>query len=85
MSDFERENRYFVFKLSDAESALDSDDWSILALISDKLEKHRVARGANPDFKAVVVEEDWPEYEIVWSLIEHRVKKEVALTNEVTE
>jgi hypothetical protein len=60
MTKFVREERYIVFKLKD----LTEDE--ILNLYSYN---HAMVEG-------VVVESDWPEYEIVWKMIEDRVKKE---------
>lgn len=68
MSDFKREDRYFVFKRSDvpphAIAMLES-----LREIADKL---RETKGKGP-LECVVIESDWPEYEQVWEMIEDRM------------
>jgi len=68
MSDFNREFRYIVIKLKDAEMSLDCDDLKNLNMIIDKISEHRkeVDKG---DLECVVVESDWEIYEKVWSLI----------------
>jgi hypothetical protein len=68
MSDFKREDRYFVFKRSDVpEDAIATLE--TLRQIADHL---REIKGKAP-LECVVIESDWPEYESVWQMIEDRV------------
>ncbi|WP_047711392.1 hypothetical protein [Pseudomonas lactis] len=66
MSDFKREDRYIVIKRSDLKkvpvaycSALVDPMFSLLSHL--------------PRRECVVVESDWPEYQLVWAMIEHRM------------
>lgn len=61
MTNFKREERYVVFKLSH----LDGEQIDSL----DEL------RRQCPTVDCVVVEDDWPEYSVVWKMIEERVKE----------
>ncbi|MCX4025133.1 hypothetical protein [Spartinivicinus marinus] len=70
MADFKREKRYYVLKLSDIQH-LSRDDHAKLLSIGVKADQFRQQHGKQ-DLECVVVESDWPEYEIVWSLIEAR-------------
>lgn len=67
----ERENRYLVFKMSDVENYLDVGDMFDLEKVSDFISACRTMDD-KPPLKCVVVEDDWPEYEIVWGMIEDR-------------
>lgn len=67
-----RENRYFVVKTKDILKYLDSVDLAVLAQIADKVVQGRKADGRR-DLNCVVVEDSWPEYEVVWEMIEKRV------------
>lgn len=69
---FERERRYIVLKISDAEQALSNDDWTDLERIQDRIDFLRKQRGKG-DLLSVVVESDWPEYEPTWAAIESRM------------
>ena len=61
MPEFKREVRYIVIKKKhlDEETAADLQDF---------LESWQI-----PTVECVVVERHWPEYELVWSMIESRV------------
>lgn len=66
MSEFKREDRYIIIKRSDLKkvpvayrSALVDPMFSLLSHL--------------PRRECVVVEHDWPEYHLVWSMIEHRI------------
>lgn len=72
MTFFDREWRYFVIKLTDADASLTNQDFEQLTAISRKVEHYREEVGKSP-LACVVVESDWPEYEAVWSAIEYRV------------
>lgn len=72
-----REERYIVIKISDIDHAIDEnllaqDDYWILRDILEAVRKARRQRNKN-ELECVVVESDWPEYEIVWKMIEDRV------------
>jgi hypothetical protein len=71
MSDFKREDRYTVVKISDAIAHLTTDEKRTLNLILAKVSIGRTL-AKKPDLKCVVVESDWPEYEGVWQQIEAR-------------
>ncbi|MBJ2270422.1 hypothetical protein JFT60_23900 [Pseudomonas sp. MF6772] len=66
MSEFKREDRYIIIKRSDLKkvpaayrSALVDPMFSLLSHL--------------PRRACVVVEHDWPEYHLVWAMIEHRM------------
>ncbi len=66
MSEFKREDRYIIIKRSDLKkvpvayrSALVDPMFSLLSHL--------------PRREFVVVEHDWPEYQLVWAMIEHRM------------
>lgn len=63
MSNFQREERYIVLKLSD----LTEDEYNH---IEDYIEKCVIERR-----ECVVVESDWPIYEQVWNMIEDMENK----------
>jgi len=71
-TEFEREERYIVFKLSDLGNSLKGDE--IRRLAREYAEQRRL-RG-KPPLECVVVESDWPEYEPTWRAIEARVAGE---------
>lgn len=66
-----REERYLVFKYTDLDD-LTASYQNSLGDIINQVEFIRATRG-KPTLKCVVIEEDWPEYEPVWKLIEERV------------
>jgi len=67
----EKEDRYVVLKWSDMKAAgVDASDTLIQALT--KVEDYREVTGKNP-LEAVVIESDWPEYDLVWEMLEKRV------------
>lgn len=74
MSEFVREPRYIVFKISDVLEHCCEKDIAKLQYIGEHIAAGRSARGKAP-FNAVVVEQDWPEFDMVWAAIEERVKK----------
>lgn len=71
---FVREERYIVIKEKDLE-CLGIEGKSYLSGILDKIRNERIKRGADPKLKCVVIEEDWPEYEPVWRMLEKRMTK----------
>ena len=71
-TEFKREERYIVFKLSDLGNSLKGDE--IRRLAREYAEQRRL-RG-KPPLECAVVESDWPEYEPTWRAIEARVAGE---------
>ena len=71
-TEFEREKRYLVFKLSDVEEHFTPGEKQQLARLA---EVQRVGRSeaGKPSLECVVVEADWPEYEPTWKAIEARM------------
>ena len=63
---FERENRYIVIKRSDLKKVPVNYRSTMITPMFNLL-PHLPRR------ECVVVESDWPEYEIVWAMIEHRM------------
>lgn len=61
MSEFEREDRYAVIKYK----KLTAYQWTLVTKLLEKFDKARV--------DCVVVEKDWPEYNFVWLMLEHRM------------
>jgi hypothetical protein len=74
MSNFIREQRYYVLKISDACDALSPREQELLKLLHAKVGLGRAIAG-KPDTDFVVVEKDWPEYEMVWASIQDRTPK----------
>ncbi len=77
---FERENRYIVLKKSDIEDAerlcwITAGDAGFLNSISGKLAFHRWGE-SKPARGYLVIEKDWPEYELAWALLEARCRVE---------
>lgn len=72
MPEFEREGRYVVLKITDLIDALDADEKEAFIHIEHRIEAHRASLGKRP-MQCVVVEHDWPEYEVVWDMIKQRV------------
>jgi len=69
-----KENRYLVFKYKDIYKYLSLYQQEKLLDLSTAVNLHRLLDDKNP-ITCVVVEDDWPEYEQVWKLIETRVDK----------
>ena len=71
-TEFEREERYIVFKLSDVEEHFTPGEKQQLARL---VEVQRVGReeAGKPLLKCVVIEKDWAEYEPTWKAIEARM------------
>ena len=59
--DFEREDRYAVIKYK----KLTVQQWTQVPKLLEKFDSARV--------DCVVVEKDWPEYRLVWAMLEHRM------------
>lgn len=72
MNEFNRQHRYHVLKVNDAQKYLSEDQYDRLLDFLDYISHGREVDNKKP-LQAVVVESDWPEYEKVWSMIEERV------------
>lgn len=74
MSNFKREPRYIVFKLKDIKKYIgpDFEAMETLYAFGNHITAGRIADGKLP-FNAVVVEQDWPEFEPTWEAIEARM------------
>ena len=68
-AEFNREERYIVFKVSDLGNSFKGDE--IRKLAREYVEQRR--RNGKPPLECVVVESDWPEYEPTWKAIEARM------------
>ena len=68
-TEFQREERYIVFKLSDVERYLTDADRAYLAMMKNEIDAGRACAN-KPPFKGLIVESDWPEYEPTWKAIE---------------
>ncbi len=81
---FERENRYLVLKLSDIRVA-ERENWitpgevGVLNAIAGKIAFYRYGV-SKPELGCVVVENDWPEYELVWAMLEARVRSQTCIS-----
>lgn len=71
-TEFVRENRYIVIKRKDARAFLRPSDITQLYRFVSDIAVRREAEGKAPR-ECVVVEADWPEYEMVWKMIEARM------------
>lgn len=71
--EFKREIRYQVYKRKDIDKMPDKPRKAARALLAEL--DALLAAFDVPYRKCVVVEEDWPEYEKVWQMIEERVTK----------
>ena len=72
MSEFKREPRYVVFKIKDIERYVTSEDKLLINEVGAAIAVGRKSDG-KPPFNAVVVEQDWPEFELAWAAIEARM------------
>jgi len=75
MSNFNREQRYYVFKASDIERYCGHAEAVKFAFQAAIVDQKRAEDG-RPPMSCVVVESDWPEYEPTWRAIEDRVARE---------
>ena len=71
-TEFTREDRYIVFKLSDVEEHFTPGEKQQLARLAEVQQVGRSEAG-KPPLECVVVEADWPEYEPTWKAIEARM------------
>lgn len=72
MSEFRREPRYVVFKIKDIQAYLNIAQIDALQTAGETIAAGRALEG-KPPFNAVVVEQDWPEFEPTWAAIEARM------------
>lgn len=79
MSEFKREPRYVVFKIKDIEKYLTETGQESVMVMGRAIARGRDKDG-KPPFNAVVVEQDWPEFEPTWAAIEARVTANVNVT-----
>jgi len=70
-----REPRYVVFKITDIHLYLNTAQIDALQSAGETIAVGRTL-GGKPSFNAVVVEQDWPEFEPTWAAIEARMKGE---------
>jgi hypothetical protein len=69
---FKREERYYVLKISDMKKYLSAEKQESVIDTAGKLNAGRAVDG-KPVLQAVVIESDWPEYERVWQMLETRM------------
>lgn len=74
-TEFKREDRYFLIKRSDIDRAPLPAKATILGAMVNLEEA--ITRADLPRRQFLVVESDWPEYELVWQMIESRVRGDV--------
>lgn len=73
---FKLEDRYLVIKVSDAKEYFSDAQLTELACLSDVYSMSRSNAG-KPPLEALVVEKDWPEYGVVYSMLERRSYEEL--------
>jgi hypothetical protein len=73
-SKFAREPRYIVLKITDMEKYLNKVEQANVLAYGSIIGSGRASDG-KPPFNAVVVEQDWPEFDMVWEAIEKRMTK----------
>ncbi|MFA6904481.1 MAG: hypothetical protein WC236_15505 [Gallionellaceae bacterium] len=71
-----RENRYLVFKIKEIGLYLTPEERAQLWELAAKVLISRRDIGGKPLLECVVIENDWPEYETAWQMIERRVRQE---------
>lgn len=76
MIPFIKEERYIVIKRTDLQHLSDKEK-SALYSICRSVSVVRMER-SKPPLECVVVEKDWPEYDLVWGLLRYRVAIEQA-------
>lgn len=68
----EREQKYLVIKLADLQNYLPDMEHNEIIRLAQLVKQRRMADGKQ-DTQYVCVADDWPMYEMVWSLIERWV------------
>ena len=71
MSEFKREDRYIVIKYTDLDRLPGTERRAASGFLR-RLHESMFRAGA-PARQSVVVESDWPEYHLVWMMLEHRM------------
>lgn len=71
-----REERYLVLKLDDIKGALSPQEKEVLIELEETVNLYRRTIKAKPPVNCVVVEDGWPIYEKVWTMIEDWVDAE---------
>lgn len=71
-TEFKREQRYYVLKLSDIHGSVSLADLLYLDKIARTVADRRAQEGKEQR-EYLVIESDWPEYEPTWQAIEARV------------
>ena len=71
MTGFNREDRYIVVKHSDLAKISRSDVRDQFMAALHRVNEHSVRV---PQRQFVVIESDWPEYEIVWEMLQARME-----------
>ena len=69
--EFDREIRYLVLKHKDIREFLTNDEIDELARLAGKVDSGHYRRKGSY-LNCVCVEDDWPEHELVWDMIEKR-------------
>ena len=70
MGEFKREHRYWVFKRKNLLNQKQDDQLRELA----EIHSHESDQFRSACPTCVVVEDDWPEYELVWDMIQARIE-----------
>lgn len=80
MNEIKKEPRYVVFDTTDIFDYLSDDQIAAIEQIGQRISKGRAEAG-KPEFNAVVVERDWPEFDQTWAAIEARITANQNLAN----
>jgi 2-methylisocitrate lyase-like PEP mutase family enzyme len=75
------EDLFLVLKLEDVYGALSGKQLHMLKLIVDRINAYKDEQN-KPDLRCVVVEEDWPEYEQIWTMLDERLNNPTSGTNQ---
>ncbi len=70
--EFKREPRYVVFKITDLRRYCSDFNIGSVDRVGQIISEGRAIDG-KPPFNAVVIEQDWPEFELVWAMLEARM------------
>lgn len=77
MPKFELEHRYAVFKFSDIEKLNIAEESKSSVFEMLKLVSETFLEGGAPERNVLVLEQDWPEYQLALKALEERVSAEV--------
>ena len=67
-----RENRYVVLKMTDVDNYCTQEEMMLVAQLNHNIRARRLQDGKEAR-KYVIVQDNWPEYDKVWDMIEERV------------